>query len=188
MAPTRNVNTRGFATSDTVHMKCFVIYYQNVRGLRAKRLEVYDNVCSADRSIICLTETWLNRLCYDHSLFPDCYTVFRSDRDYAKKTHGGGVLIAISSFVRSCKRRRDLESSDECVWIEVPTLDGLNLLTGNHSFAPDTKPEAISNYFRSLENQLDTHNFRVILIRDFNVPGFDWKCGRTPKREFSLIF
>jgi hypothetical protein len=117
-----------------------------LRGLRTKQLELYDNVCSADHSIICLSETWLNHLCYDHNLFPDCYTVFRSDRDCAKKTRGGGVLTVISSSVRSCKCRRDLESWDECVWIEVPTLDGLNLLIGNLYFAPDTKPEAISNY------------------------------------------
>jgi hypothetical protein len=124
-------------------------------------------------------------LCYDHNLFPDCYTVFRSGRDCAQKTRGGGVLTAISSTVRYCKRRRDLESWEECVWIEVPTHDGLNLLIGNHYFPPDTKPDVISNYFRSLENQLDTHNFRVILIGDFNAPGFDWTRG--PLTQIHII-
>jgi hypothetical protein len=57
-------------------MKCVDIYYQNVRGLKTKQLELYDNVCSSDHNIICLTETWLNHLYYDHNLFPDCYTVF----------------------------------------------------------------------------------------------------------------
>jgi hypothetical protein len=33
-----------------------------------------------DYNIICLTETWLNDLCYDRNLFRDCYTVFHSDR------------------------------------------------------------------------------------------------------------
>jgi hypothetical protein len=45
------------------------------------------------------------------------------------------------------------------------------------TFPPDTKPEIIANYFRFLENKLDTHNFRVIMVGDFNTPGFDWKCG-----------
>jgi exonuclease III len=108
----------------------FDIYYQNVRGLRTKQLERYKNVCSTDCNIICLTETRLNDLCYNHNLFPDCYTVFRS----VNKTRGGGVPIVLSSRVRSYKRRHDLEYCDECVWIEIPTLDGLNLLIGNHYF------------------------------------------------------
>jgi hypothetical protein len=60
--------------------------------------------------------------------FQDCYAVSRSERAYVNKTHGGGVLIAISSRVRFRKRRHDLESCDECVWVEIPTPNGLNLL------------------------------------------------------------
>jgi hypothetical protein len=40
------------------------------------------------------------------------------------------------------------------------------LLIGNHYFAPDT-----------LENSLDALNYRVLLLGDFNVPGFDWNNG-----------
>jgi hypothetical protein len=42
---------------------------------------------------------------------------------------------------------------------------------------PDAKPENIANFFRFLENCLETHNFLVIMVGDFNVPGFDWKSG-----------
>jgi hypothetical protein len=55
----------------------------------------------------------------------------------------------------------------------IPTLDGLNLLIGNHYFSP----ENISNYSRFVENKLDTHNFLVITVGDCNAPGFDWKNG-----------
>jgi hypothetical protein len=48
------------------------------------------------------------------------------------------------------------------------------LLIGNNYFPPDSKPENIANYFRFLENYLDTHNFRVIMVGNFNAPGFDW--------------
>ncbi|PNF33582.1 hypothetical protein B7P43_G14684 [Cryptotermes secundus] len=145
--------------------------------LGLKQVELYDNICSTDYNIICLTETWLNDLCYDHNLFPDCYTVFRSDKASVNKTRGGGVLTALSSRIRSCKRRYDLESCDECVWVEIPTSDCLNLLIGNHYFPPDANTENIANYFSFLENNLDTHNFRVIMVGDFNAPGFDWKSG-----------
>jgi hypothetical protein len=97
--------------------------------------------------------------------------VFRSDRYSVKKTRGGGVLIALSFGSHSFKRRNDLELCEECVWVEIPTLDGFNLLIGNHYFPPDAKPENIARYFRFLEDNLDTHNFRVIIA------GFDWKRG-----------
>jgi hypothetical protein len=148
MVITLDINTGGSARSHTHPGKCFHIYYQNVTGLRTKQLELFENVCSTDYSIICLTETWLNDLCYDHNLFPDCYSVFCSDRAFVNKTCGGGVLIALSSRVHSYKRRYDLEFYDECVWVEIPTLVGLNLLIGNHYFPPNTKPENIANYFR----------------------------------------
>jgi hypothetical protein len=80
MVNKRDINTGGSARSHTHPGNCFDIYYQNIRGLRIKQLETYKNVCSMDYNIICLTETWLNDLCYDHNLFPDCYTVSCSDR------------------------------------------------------------------------------------------------------------
>jgi hypothetical protein len=149
----------------------------HVRSRRTKQLVLYENVCSIDYNVICLTETWLNDQCYGHNLFPDSYTVFRPDRNSVKKTRGGGVLIALSFGGRSFKRKNDLELCEECAWVEFPTLDGFNLLIGNHYFSPDAKPERIVSYFRFLEDKLDTHNFRVIIVGDFNAPGFDWKRG-----------
>jgi hypothetical protein len=86
---------------------------------------------------------------------------------------GGGVVTVLSHTIYSFKCRHDLESCDECVLVEIPTYDGLNLLIGTrYSPPPDTKPEYIPNYFCFLENQLDTHNSQVILIGDFNAPCF----------------
>lgn len=45
----------------------------------------------------------------------------------------------------------------DCVIVQLHrTLDGLNLLNGNLYFRPDTKPEMTTNYFRFVENELDT--------------------------------
>jgi hypothetical protein len=87
-----------------------------------------------------LFETWLNDHCYDHNLVPVCCTVLRSDRVFVNTTRDGGLLIALSSRVRSHKGRYDLEFCDECVWVEIPTFDGLNLLIGSYYFPPYTKP------------------------------------------------
>jgi hypothetical protein len=61
--------------------------------------------------------------------------------------------------------------------VEISLFDGRDLLIGNHYFAPDIKVDIINNYFNFLENTLDTLNYRVLLLGDFNVPGFDWNKG-----------
>jgi hypothetical protein len=59
------------------------------------------------------------------------------------------------------------------------------LLIGNHYFAPDIKVDIINNYFNFLENSLDTLNYWVLLLGDFNVPGFDWNNGSpSPNSHF----
>jgi hypothetical protein len=87
------------------------------------------------------------------------------------------VLIAVSPKLNACKRRHDLQFFDECVWVEFSIRNGPNLLIGNHYFSPDLKPDIICEFFSHLENKLDTTNYRVILLGDFNVPGFDWERG-----------
>jgi hypothetical protein len=47
------------------------IFYQNVRGLRTKSIEIFNNVCSYDFKIICLTETWLNEPHCSQDVFPE---------------------------------------------------------------------------------------------------------------------
>jgi hypothetical protein len=112
-------------------------------------------------------------------VFPDNYFVFRADSDYSdsKVTRGGGVLTAVHSSFSSCKRRYKFELTYECVWIEIPIPDGFNLLVGNNYFPPNMDNKIIENYFNSLENKLNTKNFCVVLLGDFNVPGYDWVSG-----------
>jgi hypothetical protein len=80
-------------------------------------------------------------------------------------------------------------------YYEIPTADGINILIGNHYFPPDTKPEVITDYFRHLENTLDSNNTRVILLGDFNAPGFNWeswtplpKCHYYSKLKGNAIY
>ena len=115
--------------------------------------------------------------CQDHNLFPALFTVFPSDRKSSDETRGGGVLIAVNSKFCSFKSKYDLQSYEECVWIELTTLSGENLLIGNHYFPPDALPSTIDNYFCILKSKLDSKNCCVVLLGDFNNPGFNWECG-----------
>jgi hypothetical protein len=134
-----------------------------------------------------LTETWLNDFCFNQNLLPETYLVYSADRVSAAKSRGGCSLIAISNSVSGVVRRADLELVEECVWIEMSTTDGYNLLIGNHYFAPDTSVDTIKRYFCSLEYILDTYNFRVLLVGNFNVPGFDWKLGLSSSSSYYYI-
>jgi hypothetical protein len=118
-------------------------FYQNIRGLRTKSIEIFNNVCSYDFKIICLTKTWLNESHCSQIFFPEVYAVYRSDRDCHTKSRGGGALIAISEVVFGVKSRSDLELFQECFWVEITLTDGRNLLIGNHYFAPDVKVDII---------------------------------------------
>jgi hypothetical protein len=158
-------------------IQVLIFFYQNVRGLRTRFTELFDNGISSGYNIFCLTETWLKDQCYDQNLFPDGFIVFRSDRIHAKKKRGGGVIMAVSPKFNACKRRHDFHFFDECVWVEFSTHNGPNLLIGNHYFSPDLQPFIICEYFSHLENKLDTTNYRVILSGDFNVPRLDWESG-----------
>jgi hypothetical protein len=53
------------------------------------------------------------------------------------------------------------------------------MLIGNHYFSPDTKPEVPTDYFYHLQNTLDTNNTHIILLGDFNAPGFIWESGTS---------
>jgi hypothetical protein len=69
---------------------------------------MFDNACCIDLKLICFTETWLNDLCSDQTLFPDFFTILGVDKKSSSKSRGGGVLIAACPRVRACKRRHKL--------------------------------------------------------------------------------
>jgi hypothetical protein len=88
----------------------------------------------------------------------------------------GDVLTFITANLGYCIQRYDVELCSERVWVEIPTADGISMLTGNHYFSPYTpNPEVIIAYFHHLENTLSTKNTHLILLWDFSASGFN--CG-----------
>jgi hypothetical protein len=60
------------------------------------------------------------------------------------KVRGGDLLTAIIDSLGSCSSRYELELYSECVWVEIPIADGINLFPGNHYISSDIKPEVIT--------------------------------------------
>lgn len=69
------------------------VYYQNVRSIKNKSLDVIAAICSSDYDVVAFTETWLTPDCYSGEFFDlNRYAVFRTDR-LCKR--GGKVLLAV---------------------------------------------------------------------------------------------
>jgi exonuclease III len=155
----------------------FDIFYQNIRGVRTKCTGFKENVYASIHKMCCLTETWLNDTIFSHDLFLTSYSVFRTDRDYLNPhtTRGGGVLIIVSNLLQGVMRGHDLETAKEFVWVDIPVSDSFNLLVliGNHYFPPDCNVTIIDSYLKFLEQNLKAHEYRVIMVGDFNIPNYD---------------
>jgi hypothetical protein len=113
----------------------FEIFYLNIRGLRTKQTELFDNVCSMDFQIICLTDRRLNDMCFDNKIFPGPFTTFHCDTVSSTKPMCGGVLITVSSRVIIFKHRYYLQFCEACVWVESTTQNCLRI--GNN-YPPPT--------------------------------------------------
>jgi hypothetical protein len=106
--------------------------------------------------------------------------VYRAGRNYSTSNtkRGGGVLTAVCKSFRGVKRRYDLETADECVWVEIPVHDNYSLLIGNY-VQPDCDVKIIEDYLNFLEHNLSARLYRAIILGDFNVPNYDWINGTT---------
>jgi len=111
-----------------------------------------DNVLSMDFQIICLTETWLTDICFDHKLYPDSFTILCSDRVSSTKFKVGGVLIAI--LLEFGPLNADM------IYIFMTNVSGLKfppqlavvyLLIITLFPFPNTKVDVICKYFFTLE-------------------------------------
>ncbi|KAL4088880.1 hypothetical protein QTP88_023964 [Uroleucon formosanum] len=78
------------------------IYYQNVRGLRTKLLNLHTNFILSFYDAYVLTETWLSNDIANAELGFDDYLIFRCDRNALTSNcqRGGGVLIAVNKKLR----------------------------------------------------------------------------------------
>lgn len=152
----------------------FSLIYQNVRGLRTKSDEFLASVMSNDYSMIAVTETWLSPEHPSASYFPENYVVYRSDREYDDRcSRGGGALIAVKGDL-VCYRRSDLEVCPETVWIELCISGERNCLVSCSYFAPSVHPRVLETYLETLAEKIDFTRYRVLMVGDFNAPGYDW--------------
>ena len=118
------------------------MYYMNTRSIANRLPEV--NTYFADNTdfdIVCMTETWQHSGVHQAEVFNDqSFIVYRADRTQAKDKkleRGGGVLIAVSSNLRS-QHRPDFSSANskfEIIWCQI-TVQGKHSLFLGCAYIP----------------------------------------------------
>lgn len=153
------------------------IYYQNVRGLRTKTNELYQSILLNDYKIIAFTETWLNSHIMNNELFDSRYTVYRRDRQCHANTKkdGGGVLLAVSRKIPSCRIHSWESKNNEDLWVTVKVEH--NNIVKNLAvcvvYLPPVKAESLSYHLNSISYVTDKVD-DVLILGDFNLGFFEW--------------
>ncbi|KAG6464267.1 hypothetical protein O3G_MSEX014401 [Manduca sexta] len=159
------------------------LLYQNVRGLRSKCLQLYNNILLHNYDILLFTETWLHKNIMDTELCDDRYDLFRYDRDclYSNKKTGGGVMVCT---------RRELTAELYTEWQGSPATESIciripgrilnsssNLFIIVAYLPPDlndlpTRLDCIKLNTQHIIDKFPSDN--IILIGDFNLNFILW--------------
>lgn len=154
-------------------------YYYNATGIRSKLVDFNSFFDANEYDIISVTETWFNDSVFDGEILVNGgYNLFRKDRTkelVPDKTDGGGVLLAVKQTLAS-KRRYDLETDIETMWVEVTLSNNTKLFVAT-CYMNYPKLEMVKKFEKSIENVASCLNpeSKIIIFGDFNLPSIKWE-------------
>ncbi|XP_055840378.1 uncharacterized protein LOC129907931 [Episyrphus balteatus] len=163
-------------TSNTSNNNRFSLYYQNVRGLRSKTTQSYNNSQAFPYDLLAFTETWLNATILDTELFDKEFLVYRKDRHVdVKSPVGGGVLIAVRNNFCSSLVTFPFKLNIELICIKI-LVKSRHLFVLNVYIPPKTSPSTFAELSIALDfvfgiADLDSS---ILLLGDFNLLNIDW--------------
>ena len=140
-------------TSIETAFKKLNIYSFNASSIRGKLIEFnshFNANCYYD--VIAVSESWLQEGVEDEEvLYGSEYSIFRRDRDdeTSIKEDGGGVLLAVNPKFPT-KRRKDLETTMEIMWLQLTINNSRKIFLGNAYI-----PYPNVNVLTELEDSLD---------------------------------
>lgn len=159
------------------------IFYQNVRGLRTKCLDLYNNILLHDFDIILITESWLQSDILDGEICDSRYEVFRCDRnlEVTGKRAGGGVVCCVRREL-SAVSLSDWQSNSlyECICFKISARalgTSVDLIVVLSYMPPDAfnLPNCLDNYLINFNTIHDKYkNVNYLLVGDFNLPCLSW--------------
>lgn len=167
-------------TNNVIHP--LSMYYQNVRGLRTKCVQLYNNILSHDYDLILLTETWLQSDIMNSEICDSRYDIFRCDRNLAMthKSTGGGVMICVRSELGATLTNGWSCASCESVCVTIParalhsSVD-LHIAIVYVPPVPSRLSDRLEDIKRSISECIDllpSNNY--LILGDFNLPQLEW--------------
>lgn len=147
------------------------MYYQNVRGLRTKLVELLCSAVTCDYDIIVLTETWLDYKISDVELGLSEYSIYRKDRsdETSSKSRGGGVLIAVKKYIISNSISTP-QITVEDVFVGVK-INNNNILIGGVYIPPMSAVNIYEDHCANVDFVVETYpQHTLYLIGDYNLP------------------
>lgn len=179
------------------------IFYQNVRGIRTKCLELYNNILSSDYDIMCITETWLQSDISDSEFCDSRYDIFRCDRDLdsTNKVTGGGVMVCVLRDLCATVKQEWACDQIESICVSIPGRrlgTNVNLHIILIYLPPDnliaSRLQCVLSSFQRLLDLNPSDNY--LLLGDFNMPCIRWSddnyslmhVGSTDMQNESLKF
>jgi len=145
-------------------------FYQNVRGLRTKLFNVtsfFPSFISYD--IIVFTETWFSPDISSSELSFDGFLVFWQDRNSSIFSRGGGVLIAVKTYLEpTAIPLKILDTEQSFVTL---TFDSFIVLFSAVSLPPNAPISVFESHTSSVEQLISSLNPSYTLFcGDYNIP------------------
>lgn len=158
------------------------IHSQNVNGVRSRLPELIADVLANDAGVYMLCETNLDETINSSDVFPPNFNVYRCDRSKeteAKqskvKKHGGGVLIAVTTSIKSQLLGTGEHHGAEQIWVKIQS-ENKNIFLVEIYIRPDSPLEvyeANMNALREVSAKMKPEDI-LIASGDFNLPQLDW--------------
>ena len=162
------------------------IYSFNATSIRGK-LNQFNNFFSGhDFDVIAISETWLNEDVNDGEILDNVqYDIHRKDRDLTlfQKDDGGGVLCAVHSSFKS-KRRQDLETPFELLWVEI-VFNDRSIFVGTVYMPTKANATIINDFDNAIDNVMNVLKERdsLVILGDFNMPKIKWEFNASDSVE-----
>ena len=172
MTTSQHVNTSGGQGRNRIN-ETITVSLMNCRSIRSetKIREFNMFVREHNPDVIMGTESWLTPDISDSEVFPRDYITYRKDR--CGKI-GGGVFISVRDNLTSYREDWNSVGESEAIWCRIVDKLNRHYLLGCFYDPPDDRDVSLSEFLAVLEDKARTHNSRVIVGGDFNLPDIDW--------------
>ncbi|XP_063907420.1 uncharacterized protein LOC135125696 [Zophobas morio] len=158
---------------------------KNAGGIRTKLNDFSLSVNSGVYDVIIISETWLCSNIANEELLLSDYNVFRADRDVntSNKVRGGGVLIAVKSYIHSSLILTG--NSVESIYVHIYHNE-LNLIVCGVYIPPASPLNVFEDYCCDLESIFEKFTeSSYIIVGDFNLPQLRWDLGNIQNNALS---